>query len=118
MAPTYWLDLFTYQPTTEFLKAGASVSGFRENRWKTLQAMKPGDILLCYLTGVSRWIGLLEVTGAAFKDAKKIWSRSEFPARIPVKLLAKLDPLTAVPVIHMRDTLSIFQNLKSPHAWT
>lgn len=118
MKPTYWLDLFTHQTWTEFLAAGANVTGFRENRWKTLQAMKQGDILLCYLTGVSRWIGLLEVTGPAFEDTSPIWSASTFPARIPVKLLAKLNPLEAVPVIEMQDRLSIFQNLKSPHAWT
>ncbi len=109
MEPTYWLDLFTHQTWREFLAAGASVSGFRENRWKTVQSMKPGDVLLCYLTGVSRWIGLLEVTGPAFKDASPIWSANEFPARVPVRLTAKLEPLTGVPVVEMRDKLSIFQ---------
>jgi hypothetical protein len=118
MQITYWLDLFTNQTWTEFLDAGAQVSGFRENRWKTLQAMKPGDILLCYLTGVSRWIGLLEVTGPAFKDDTLIWSANDFQARIPVKLIAKLDALTGIPVVEMKEKLSIFQNLKSPHAWT
>ena len=118
MEPIYWLNLFTHQTWQEFLAAGAKVSGFRENRWNTVQSMKPGDILLCYLTGVSRWIGLLEVTGPAFKDREPIWSANEFPARIPVKLLAQLEPLTGVPVFEMKDKLSIFQNLKSPHAWT
>jgi hypothetical protein len=117
MTPTYWLDLFTYETWTEFLNAGASVSGFRDKRWKTVQRIKPGDIFLCYLTGIGRWIGLLEITGPAFKDKTKIWSRDDFPSRIPV-LLAKLDPLTAVPVIDMKQQLSVFQNLKSAHAWT
>jgi hypothetical protein len=118
MAKTYWLDLFTHETWTEFLTAGANVSGLSENRWKTVQGMKAGDILLCYLTGVSRWIGLLEITGPAFKNSSKIWSRSEFPARVPVKLIAKLEPIAAVPVLDMRDSLSIFKNLKGPHAWT
>lgn len=118
MQRNYWLDLFTYETWKEFLDAGASVSGFRENRWKTVQSMKLGDILLCYLTGVSRWIGLLEVTGRSFKDTTKIWNVSDFPARIPVKLVAKLDVINAVPVIEMKDELSIFQGLKNPHAWT
>ena len=38
---------------------GGEVSGFSER-------MKPGDYLLCYLTRVSRWIGVLEVTGEPF----------------------------------------------------
>src|SRR3954453_17630576 len=117
MQPAYWLDLFTFETWTEFLSAGGTVSGFREKRWKTVQAMRPGDILLCYLTGVSRWIGLLEITGPAFKDIAPIWNIAEFPARVPVKVLAALEPLHGVPVIEMRQ-LSMFQDLKSPHAWT
>jgi hypothetical protein len=56
--------------------------------------------------------------GSGFKDSSKIWSRSVFPSRVPVKLLASLEPSTAVPVLEMRERLSIFQNLKSPYAWT
>jgi hypothetical protein len=118
MPRQYWLDLFTYQTWTEFLDAGGTVSGFRENRWKSMQSMKPGDYLLCYLTGISRWIGLLEVTGPAFKSSTPIWKDNEFPARIPVQIVAKLEPLTAVPVLTMKEQLSFFKNLKSPHAWT
>src|SRR3954447_7441339 len=51
-------------------------------------------------------------------DASPIWSAAAFPARVPVRLTAKLEPLTGVPVVEMRDGLSIFRDLKSPHAWT
>jgi hypothetical protein len=118
MTPRFWLMLFTHKTWQEFLAAGASVAGFRENRWKTVESMRPGDLVLCYLTGVSRWIGLLEVTGPAFQDVAQIWSDAEFSARVRVKVLTKLDAATAVPVIEMRDRLTIFQDLKSPHAWT
>jgi hypothetical protein len=118
MAINYWLDLFTYQTWTEFLKAGGEVSGFRQRRWNTVKQMKPGDILLCYLTGVGRWIGLLEVVGEPFQDTTPIWKLDDFPARVPVKIVAKLEPMTAVPVLEMRDVLSVFRDLKSPHAWT
>jgi hypothetical protein len=114
----YWLNLFTWQTWQEFLAAGGTVSGFRENRWRTIQGMKPGDYLLCYLTGVSRWVGLLEVTGAPFKGSEPIWKDAEFPARVPVRVVARLEPATAVPVLSMKDRLSAFRNLKSPHAWT
>src|SRR4051794_34157700 len=118
MAPQYWLDLFTYQTWQEFLAAGGTVSGFRENRWRTVQRMKLGDCLLCYLTGVSRWIGLLEVTGPAFQSDKPIWKDAKFSARIPVRIAAKLEPVTGVPVLTMRDRLPLFENLTSQHAWT
>jgi hypothetical protein len=38
---TYWLDLFTPTTWQEFLSAGATVSGFRESRWNTLQKVRP-----------------------------------------------------------------------------
>lgn len=118
MARQYWLDLFTYQTWQEFIASGGTVSGFRENRWKSVQSMNPGDYLLCYLTGISRWIGLLEITGPGFQDNMPIWKDFHFPARIPVRIVAKLEPATAVPVLTMKDKLPLFENLKSPNSWT
>jgi predicted RNA-binding protein len=114
----YWLDLFSGSTWDEFHAAGAEVSGFRERRWKTVQRMKPGDYLLCYLTGVSRWIGILEVVSEPYMDTTPIWADDVFPARMRVKPVVELTPETAVPIMDLRDQLSIFQNLKSPDAWT
>jgi len=113
----YWLDLFTWLTWQEFLKAGAQVSGFRKRRWKTVQRIKPGDYLLCYLTGVSRWIGVAQVTSRAFLDETPIWTSAVFPCRLRVEMIATLTPETAVPVKDLSDQLSIFQNLKFPNAW-
>jgi hypothetical protein len=118
LSPTYWLDLFTGTTWEEFLKAGGEVSGFRESRWPTVQKMKPGDRLLCYVTGISRWIGMLEVTGESFMDKTRIWVREEFPCRVPVKVLVQLQPDTAVPVRVLSERLSYFSGNESPNAWT
>jgi hypothetical protein len=80
--------------------------------------MKPGDYLLCYLTGLSRFIGVLEVTSEAYKDETYIWGYSVFPCRVSVRIVVALTPETAIPIQTLRDQLSIFNNLKSPHAWT
>ena len=117
MSKNYWLDIFNWKTWQEFLKAGGEVSGFRENRWKTVQQIKPGDYLLCYLTGVSRWIGILEVTTEAFKDDSPIWEYDAFPSRLGVKIINQLEPETAVPVLDLKEKLSIFQNLKNPNSW-
>lgn len=90
MARNYWLDLFTGTTWEGFQSAGGEVSGFRERRWKTVQRIKPGDYLLCYLTGVSRWIGVLEVTSEPFRDDTPIWSDEEFPCRVRVRPLVTL----------------------------
>jgi len=115
---SYWLDLFTGKTWQEFLDAGAKVSGFREGRWKTVQRIKPGDYLLCYLTGVSRFIGVLEVMSDPFKNTTPIWKDEVFPSRVEVKEVVSLTPETAVPIVHLKDRLTIFQNLSSPNAWT
>jgi hypothetical protein len=67
---------------------------------------------------VSRFIGILEVTDKPFKDKTPIWKDEDFPCRLKVKVIAELTPETAVPVFDLRDKLSFFQNLSSPHAWT
>jgi predicted RNA-binding protein len=114
----YWLDLFTWTTWQEFLDAGGTVSGFRESRWKTVQKMKPGDYLLCYLTGISRFIGILEVTSAPYRDQSPIWKDEDFPSRIKVKPVITLTAETSVPVYELRDRLSFFQDMKSSIAWT
>src|SRR5215467_6143299 len=114
----YWLDLFTGATWEEFLDAGAKVTGFRESRWKIIQKIKSGDYFLCYLTGVSRFIGILEVVSEPYKDSSPIWKDEEFPCRIKVKPVVILGPETAVPVQDLRDSLSMFQDMSSPIAWT
>lgn len=114
----YWLDLFSWKTWQEFIKAGAKVSGFRENRWSILQNVKIGDYFLCYLTGISRFIGLLEVTSEPYKGNTIIWGDDIFPSRIDVKTIVSLTPETAVPIEDFREELSIFNNLANPYAWT
>jgi hypothetical protein len=117
-ARNYWLDLFTGTTWQEFLDAGAEVSGFRERRWKAVQRVKTGDYLLCYLTGVGRFVAVLEVVSTAFWDDRQIWKGAVFPCRVKVKVVVSLTPETAVPIVQLRDVLTIFQNLRSPFAWT
>jgi predicted RNA-binding protein len=114
----YWLDLFTGTTWKEFLDAGAEVSGFRERRWKTVQRMKPGDYLLCYLTGLSRFVAVLEVLSPAYWDETPIWRDAVFPCRVKVRVVVTLSPETAVPVLQLKHLLTIFENLRSPFAWT
>lgn len=118
MARNYWLDLFTVETWQEFRDYGSSVTGFSETRLKTVQRMKEGDYLLCYLTRASRWVGILEVVGEAFQDSSEIWSSQVFPSRVTVRPVVELEPEFGVPVLHMRDELSIFHGLENPNRWS
>ncbi len=118
MCHKYWLDLFTGKTWEEFLKNGATVSGFRERRKKMAEKIKPGDFLICYITGISRFISVLEVKSDCYFDNKPIWENENFPYRFNVKLIHKLSPETALPVQEFKGSLSIFKKLKSNQQWS
>ena len=60
---TYWLDLFTGRTWEQFRESGARITGFRERMARYKRQPVAGDVFLCYLTGVMRWVGALEVVG-------------------------------------------------------
>lgn len=115
---TYWLNLFSVETWQEFLDAGADVTGFSESRWTSVMRIREGDILLCYLTGVSRLVAVLEVVDAPYQDTTPIWKKAVYPSRVRVKVVVTLTPETAVPFTDLRDELSIFRDLQNPNAWT
>jgi integrase len=49
---SYWIDLFTGTTWREFRQAGARIPGFRASTRNISRAVKPGDVFVCYLTGV------------------------------------------------------------------
>lgn len=115
LVPTYHLDLFTLETWEEFLQHGASVTGFREGRWSRVQKIEPGDLLLCYIIGLKRWIGVLEVTGLPFLSAvPPIWASDPFPSRLPVRVVHQLTPETGVPQRELMDRMPMFSTLANP----
>lgn len=107
----YWLDLFTGTTWREFRESGANVSGFRERRRKMVERIRPGDILLCYLTGVMRWVGSLEVVGLS-KDTREIWKQDKFPARLDVNSIIMLDPENGIPMNKLEGKVQFYDGSK------
>jgi predicted RNA-binding protein len=114
----YWLDLFTGKTWEEFHKNGASVSGFKERRRNVAKKIRPSDYLICYLTGLSRFIGVLEVLSESYFDKSRIWEDQLFPVRFKVKVVYALDAKTAIPIHNLKDKLSIFRDARTPRAWS
>ena len=106
---TYWLDLFTGQTWQEFRDYGARVSGFRKRMHNAVERIKPGDILLCYLTGVMRWVGALEVQGRS-RDKETIWQFDQFPERLTVKPLVLLKPEHGVPMEELEAKVDFYRS--------
>ena len=112
---TYWLSLFNQTTWREFLEAGGEVMGFPEIRQKVVRKICPGDYLLAYMTGVSRWIAVLEVTDEAFDDLSRIWSQALFPCRVNVKVINSVDIEKGIPALSLSKKLRMFDDLKTPN---
>jgi predicted RNA-binding protein len=118
MAREYWSDVFTGKTWEEFLKNGASVSGFRERSDNVAKRIHPGDYFICYLTGLSRFVGVLEVLSDSYFDETPIWEDQLFPVRFKVRVVYELNAKTAIPIHDLKDKLSIFGKLKTPARWS
>ncbi len=89
--------------------------GFPETRRNIVKRIKPGDYLLGYLTGVSRWIAVLEVTSDPYFDTSRIWQGALFPCRVSVKVIGRLTPEEGIPVLSLSPQMRLFDNLKTPN---
>jgi len=116
----YFLNVFNGTTWDEFRRGGANVAGFDDNRRKTTltNSLKPGDILLCYLTRVSLWVGMVEVTGERFRDESRIYAEAIYPWRFPVKPLVILDPEIGVPMELLEGKLSNFPFGAPSNRWS
>jgi hypothetical protein len=70
--------------------------------------VNPGDIFLCYLTGVMRWVGALEIVKPS-QDRSRIWKDQEFPVRFEVQPLVVLQPEHGVPMQELQGRVDFFK---------
>ncbi len=96
----YYLDLFSPETYKAFSDSPRDVSGFRRRQRNAAGRVKVGDKLLCYVTRISRWIGILEVVGHLFEDSTpRFYSQNDpFLMRFKVKPLVWLPYERAIPI--------------------
>jgi hypothetical protein len=75
----YFIDLFSPETYEAFARSSRDTSGFRIRHKNLAQKIKPGDLLVCYLTRVSRWFGLLEVISGPFTDNRPLFVKENDP---------------------------------------
>lgn len=108
----YWVDVFNAKTWEEFKQAGAAISGFPERRWKGVQRIAVGDILICYMARQHRWFAALEVTAKAFRDSTPIWTDDVYPVRLKVKPLVTIEPPSkGIPAKETLSKLRLFSGL-------
>jgi len=96
----YYIDLFSPDTYEAFAKSDRSISGFRERQRGVASDIRPGDKFICYMTKLSRWIGILEVESSYFQDNKPIFypANDPFVIRFKVKTNAWLLIEQTVPI--------------------
>ena len=105
----YWLNLFSPRTWEDFRENGSNVSGFSENNWTRAKRIQFGDVFLCYLIGVKRWIGALRVVGDRYFDEEQsLFRDGVYPVRFRVEPIVALDPECGVPIERLRGKLSFF----------
>jgi hypothetical protein len=87
---TYFVDVFSLDTFESFSNTPKNTAGFHPNRKAWVTKIKPGDKILCYLKGLSCWVGILEVTGSMAEAAPSNEILGEYILRFPVKPLVWL----------------------------
>jgi hypothetical protein len=106
---SYWLILFSAASWRQFRDDGARVVGFRQRMRSAALRIKPGDTLICYMAGVSRWVGTLRVV-APSEDRDRRGRESEFPVRYAVQAQLLLDAETGIPVEELQGKVEFYKS--------
>ncbi len=96
----YYLNLFSPETYKAFMQSSQTISGFSIRQIKPAKKIKPGDRFICYLTKISRWIGIFEVESKCFEDNSPIFYQSDDPyvVRFKIKPLVWLDFEYSIPI--------------------
>jgi predicted RNA-binding protein len=96
----YYTNLFSPETYEAFSKSGRDISGFRPRQENAASRIRVGDKLVCYMTRLGRWIGILEVTQEYFRDDTPIFyaSGDPFIIRFRVRPIVWLPKEKAFPI--------------------
>ena len=88
----YYLQLFSPETYQAFSKTERDVTGFRIGQEKAASNLHPGDKFVCYMTKLSRWVGVLEVISTCYIDeTPRFRSEDPYIVRVKVKPIVWLD---------------------------
>lgn len=90
----YFLDLFSPETYEAFSRSDRTVSGFRLRHRGVAGRVKAGDRFVCYMTKLSRWVGVLEVLEGPYVDETPLF----FPDADPFVVRFRVRPIAWLPV--------------------
>lgn len=97
---TYYVDLFSPETYEAFSRSDRTVSGHSPNLRTAAKRVHPGDKFVCYMTKLSRWVGLLEVVSESFESSTPIFASESDPyiVRFHVRPLVWLSVEHGIPI--------------------
>src|SRR5215213_9779719 len=96
----YYLNLFSPETYEAFSRSEQLISGFRERQRQVAAKINRGDHLICYVTRLSRWAGILEILSEPFEDSTPIFvpENDPFKIRFRVRTIVWLELDKAIPI--------------------
>ena len=96
----YYINLFSPETYEAFGRSDRTVSGFRKRQSKAASRIRSGDVFVCYMTKLSRWMGLLEIVDGPYEDSSSLFYPDDGPfvVRFHVRPLVWLPVEKAVPI--------------------
>jgi hypothetical protein len=96
----YFIQLFSPGTHEKFSNSDRTVIGFKKNFKNRLNRIEIGDKLICYLTGLSRFCGVLEIKSKSYIDETPIFTNEFDPYiyRFRVETKIWLDKYNSIPV--------------------
>src|SRR5262249_26526979 len=93
-----------------FSRSSRDVSGFSNHQLAWARRVQKGDRFICYMTKLSRWVGVLEALGECYPDDTPLFYPEGDPyvIRFRVRPVVWLPKDRAIPIgeKHIGDTLS------------
>jgi len=90
--PTYWIVVGSPENFRIAIGRGFDLFGFKSTRRRETGAMRPGDKLVFYLTGIKKFGGIASVASEAFEDHTPIFRSEKKPGEdYPFRVKTKAD---------------------------
>ncbi len=120
--PQYWILVGSPENFAATREHAFRIQGFKTRHRKKAEAMRPGDRLVYYLTGVQGFAATATVVSEAFEDHTPIWrskdpkkAAEDYPWRVQIEPDIVLPPGVVVPAEELAPHLHHVQKWPTEH---
>jgi hypothetical protein len=116
----YYLSLFSPETYEAFSWSDQTIAGFRPRQRHLADRVRPSDKFVCYMTRLSRWVGVLDILEGPFDDDTPIFYPADDPFtlrfRVRAAIWLPLEKTAPIQADAVWNGLSFTQQLPIPSA--